>query len=149
MKYLPTWLNMKYLIYLHFRPSAWKPPLLIYFEFRGKPSFTVICMDPHSPNKLIVRKYCFLTLGLRWYQFLFLSSFFFVCMFFSLFVIINQFSKIIYYHYFIYFFLKITLIFSRSGMFQNVPCSGFYRRTLESLRRLRAAVRKYRQGECS
>ena len=148
MKYLPTWLNMKYLIYLHFRPSAWKLPLLIYFEFRGKPSLTVICMDPHSPNKLIVRKYCFLILGDDTSFFFFLLSFSFVCSF-VYFVIINQFSKIIYYYCFIYFFLKITLIFSRSGMFQNVPCSGFYRRTLESLRRLRAAVRKYRLGECS
>ena len=40
--------------YRHFRPSAWKPPsshclatFLIYFEF-------------NSPNKLIVKKYCFL-----------------------------------------------------------------------------------------
>ena len=148
MKYLPTWLNMKYLLYLHFRPSAWNPPFLIYFEFRGKPSLTVICMDPHSPNKLIVRKYCFLILGDDTSFFFFVLSFSFVCSF-VYFVIINQFSKIIYYYYFIYFFLKITLIFSRSGMFQNVPCSGFYRRTLESLRRLRAAVRKYRLGECS
>lgn len=120
MKYLPTWLNMKYLIYLHFRPS--------------KPSLTV-SMDPRSPNKLIVRKYCFLILGDDTSFFFFLLSFSFVCSF-VYFVIINQFSKIIFYYYFIYFFLKITLIFSRSGMFQNVPSSGFYRRPLESLRRL-------------
>ena len=38
-------------------------PILIYFEFRSKPSLiTVICMDPHSPNKLIATKYCFLIL---------------------------------------------------------------------------------------
>ena len=34
------------------------------FEFRSKPSLiTVICMDPHSPNKLFETKYCFLILG--------------------------------------------------------------------------------------
>ena len=31
--------------------------ILIYFQFRDKPSLiTVICMDPHWPNKLIATK---------------------------------------------------------------------------------------------
>ena len=47
--------------------EAWNPPSLrpisIYFEFRSNTSLiTIICMDPYSPNKLIVKKYCFLIL---------------------------------------------------------------------------------------
>ena len=64
-------------------------PILIYFEFRSKPSLiTVICMDPHSPNKLFATKYCFLILG---DEFLFLNHFFIFRFFFILcyFVIIN------------------------------------------------------------
>ena len=54
-------------------------PILIYFEFRGKPSLTVIFMDPHSPNKLIVTKCCFLILGNDTSFFFFLSFFFVLC----------------------------------------------------------------------
>ena len=58
--------------------DARKPPssrsILIYFEFTSKPSLiTVICMDPHSPNKLFATKYCFLILG---DEFLFLNHLF-------------------------------------------------------------------------
>ena len=59
-------------------------PILIYFEFRSKPSLiTVICMDPHSPNKLIATKYCSLILGDDTSFFFFLSFFlsFFLCFF--------------------------------------------------------------------
>ena len=76
MSYLPTWLDMKYCTDIsdHCRTAnvnrqminlwqtitrgdcerkAWNPPssrpILIYFEFRSKPSLiTVICMNPHS-----------------------------------------------------------------------------------------------------
>ena len=63
--------------------DARKPPssrsILIYFEFTSKPSLiTVICMDPHSPNKLFATKYCFLILGDD-------SSFFFLIIYFSFF----------------------------------------------------------------
>ena len=54
-------------------------PILIYFEFRGKPSLTVIFMDPHSPNKLIVTKCYFLILGNDTSFFFFLSFFFVLC----------------------------------------------------------------------
>ena len=71
--------------------KAWKPPssrpILIYFEFRRKPSLiTVICMDPHSPNKLFATKYCFLILG---DEFLFLNHLFIYLFIFCYFVIIN------------------------------------------------------------
>ena len=66
-------------------------PILIYFEFRSKPSLiTVICMDPHSPNKLFATKYCFLVLGDDTSFFFFLSLFF---VFFLLFYVIINFLK--------------------------------------------------------
>ena len=99
-------------------------PILIYFEFRGKPSLinVIICMDPHSPDKLIahVTKYCFLMIVGDDTSFVFFLSLFFVFMlccvvlcYFNSFDIIN-FYRI----YFIsiilcitYFFIKIILIF--------------------------------------
>ena len=116
-------------------------PILIYFEFRSKPSLiTVICMDPHSPHKLISTKYCFLIPGDDTSFFFFISFFFGFLLFY---VIIsfykNNFIIIIFYFLFYFiFFMKIIFIFSCSGifcdvpecfgMFRNVPCSGFYRR---------------------
>ena len=38
-----------------------------------------------------------------------------------------------------FFFMKITFIFSCSGIFRNVPCSGFYRRPFPSAK-LKMAV---------
>ena len=81
--------------------------LLIDFVFRGKPSLiTVICMDPHLPNKLIVTKYCFL-IHRDDTSFVFFLSLFFVT-----------------YQY--YFFMKINLFFCifcefLGSMFRNVP----------------------------
>ena len=99
-------------------------PILIYFEFRSKPSLiTVICMDPHSPNKLFATKYCFLKPGDD-------TSFFFFISFsfgFLLFYVIINFYK----NYFIIIilfiiFMTIIFIFSCLGMFRNVPeCSMF------------------------
>ena len=58
-------------------------PILIYFEFRSKPSLiTVICMDPHSPNKLSATKYCFLILGDDTSFFFLIISVFFVFLLF-------------------------------------------------------------------
>ena len=116
-------------------------PILIYFEFRSKPSLiTVICMDPHSPNKLFATKYCFLMLGDDTSFFFFIFLFFFC--YFKLLLLI--FLKIFYYYYFIQLILfswKLFLFFhvpgcfgmfrnvpTCSGKFRNVPCSGFYRR---------------------
>ena len=99
-------------------------PILIYFEFRGKPSLinVIICMDPHSPDKLIahVTKYCFLMIVGDDTSFVFFLYLFFVFMlccvvlcYFNSFDIIN-FYRI----YFVsiilcitYFFIKIILIF--------------------------------------
>ena len=65
---------------------------------------TIICMDPHSPNKLFPTKYCFLILG---DEFLFLNHFFIFRLFFFFFVILC------------YFVIIVLLLFFR------VPeCSG-------------------------
>ena len=55
-------------------------------------------------------------------------SFFFVCFCFC-FSLLFYFIINVYKNYFInFFFMKIISIFSCSGMFRYVPCSGFYRR---------------------
>ena len=80
---------------------------------------TVICMDPHSPNKLFPTKYCFLILG---DEFLFLNHLFiFRFLFFSLFYVI----LLLLYCFCFFVFRDVPAC---SGMFRNVPCSGFYRR---------------------
>ena len=128
-------------------------PILIYFEFRSKPSLiTVIWMDPHSPKKFIGTKYCLLILGDDTSFFFILSLFvslFFVFMLCYLFCYYKFFQKLFsmycsFYYllwllwlFFIYFFFFIKKYFNFfmfrdvpecSGMFRNVPCSGFYRR---------------------
>ena len=133
--------------------KGWKPhssrPILIYFECRSKPLLiTVICVDPHLPHKLLETKYCFLIPGDDTSFFFFISFFFG----FMLFYVIISFYKNYYYYYYYYycyyylfiylfyfiFWWKLFFIFSCagmlrdfpecSGMFRNVPCSGFYRR---------------------
>ena len=104
-------------------------PILIYFEFRGKPSLiTVICVDPHSHNKIL-----FLHTR-RWYSFFFfiyLSFVFMICyaILFSLLLLI--FTKIIMIFFiiiilFIDFSHKNYVNFSWTGMFRKIPeCSVF------------------------
>ena len=121
-------------------------PILIYFQFRSKPSLvTVIWMDPHSPKNFIATNYCFLILGDD------TSFFFFLCFFIFrfyvmlcyvmlfIFVIIN-FCKncflsivlfiIIYYYYYYYYYLMNQLIFffhKKIFLFFHVPgCSGMF-----------------------
>ena len=107
-------------------------PILIYFEFRSKPSLiTVICMDPHSPNKLFATKYCFLILVDDTSFFFFISLFLFFWCYFTLLLI---FTKIILLLLLFFFSWKLFLFFhvpGYSGMFRDVPCSGFYRRPLQ------------------
>ena len=112
-------------------------PILIYFEFRSKPSLiTVIWMDPHSPKKFIATKYCFLILGDD-------TSFFFliISVFLRLFVILCYFAIINFYKiillllfYLIKFFSWKLFLFLHvpgcSGMFRHVLCSGFYRHSV-------------------
>ena len=112
--------------------KAWKPPssqpILIHFEFRNKPSLiTVICLDPHSPNKLFATRYCFLMLGDNTSFFFFIFFFrFFFCYFTLLIIFTKIIILLVYYHYF--FFMKIIFIFSFSGIFRDVPgCSGMFR----------------------
>ena len=114
--------------------KAWKPPssrpILIYFEFRSKPSLiTVICMDPHSPNKLFATKYCFLILGDDTSFFFFLSLFF--VFFFCYFTLSLTFKKILLLLLLLllfhenYFFSGMFRDFPEfSGIFRNVPRSG-------------------------
>ena len=101
--------------------------------------FTVICINPYSPNKLIATKYCFLILGDD-------TSFVFLILFLLFYVIIN-----FYKNYFIFNFPRKLFLFFRvpgcsgmfrnvpecSGMFRNVPCSGFYRRPFSRASRTR------------
>ena len=115
--------------------KAWKPPssraILIYFEFRSKPSLiTVICMDPHSPNKLFATKNCFLILGDDSSFFFLIISLLFV--FFSVILLLLSFIKnlLLLSFYLINFFSWKSLLFFHvpgySGMFRRVPeCSVF------------------------
>ena len=119
--------------------------ILIYFEFRSKPPLiTVICMDPHSPNKLFATKYCFLILGDDSSFFFLIISLFFVFLLFHVILLLLIFTKtmLLLSFYLINFFSwKLLLFFyvpgcsgmfrdvpECSGMFRNLPCSGFYRR---------------------
>ena len=111
--------------------KAWKPPssrpILIYFEFRSKPSLiTVICMDPHSPNKLFATKYCFLILrDDTSFFFLIISVFFVFLLFYAIlcyFVIISFYKN--------YFIIIILFYFFswKLFLFFHVPgCSGMFR----------------------
>ena len=130
------------ILHRHFRPSqsrkwitakwltAWQTrPILIYFEFISKPSLiTVICMDPHSPNKLFATKYCFVILGDDTsFFFLIISVFVVFLLFYAIlcyFVIINFYKNyfiiIILFNQF-FFSWKLFLIFHAPG------CSGMFR----------------------
>ena len=105
-------------------------PTLIYFEFRSKPSLiTVICMNPHSPNKFnLLRQNIVFSYSER-IPVSFSWLFHYFSVFFWLFYVLINFNK----NYFIiiillYFFsMKIIFIFSCSGMFRNVPeCSEMF-----------------------
>ena len=99
-------------------------PILIYFEFRSKPSLiTVISMNPHSPNKFlsVATKYCFLILREDNSFFFLIISLFFVfrsCYFTFLLI----FTKIMLLLLFYYFFSSWKLF-----LFFHVPgCSGMF-----------------------
>ena len=109
--------------------KAWKTPssqsILLYFEFRSRPSLiTGICMDPHSPNKSIATKYCFLILGDDTSLFFLIISLFFFSFLFLLFYVILLllvFTKIILLllFYFIFFHENYFYFF----MFRDIPGS--------------------------
>ena len=116
-------------------PPPSSRPILIYFEFRSKPSLiTVICMNPHSPNKFksIAIKYCFPILREDTSFFFLIISLFFV--FLCYFTLLLIFTKIIllllfYYIFFhenYFYFCMFRDVPGCSGMFRNVPeCSMF------------------------
>ena len=104
-------------------------PILIYFELRSNPSLiTVICKDPHSPNKLFATKYCFLILG---DEFLFLNHFFIFRFFFLLFYVILLlliFTKtmlLLLFYLFIFFSWKLLLLFHVPGSSEMFRVPGF------------------------
>ena len=94
-------------------------------------------MEPHSPNKLIATKYCFLILG---DEFLFLNHFFVFRFFFLLFdvilllliftktMLLLSFYLIFFFHENYFYFFMFREVLACSGLFRNVPCSWFYRR---------------------
>ena len=104
--------------------KAWRPlsswPILIHFNFWGKPSLIIaiiFCMyPPHSPNKLIATKYCFLIVGDDTSFVFFITYFSFLCSvvlhdYFDLFRLL-----LIYKNYII---IIIIILFSN-----NFLCSG-------------------------
>ena len=107
-------------------------PILIYFELRSNPSLiTVICKDPHSPNKLFATKYCFLILEDD-ISFFFIIPLFFVyfLLFYVIlcyFVIINFYKNyVIIIILFIYFFSwKLLLFFHVPGSSEMFRVPGF------------------------
>ena len=114
-------------------------PILIYFEFRNKPSLvTVICMNPHSPNKFqfVATKYCFQLILREDDSFFFLIISLFFVLFLCYFTLLLIFTKIIFRLLFYYIFFNENYFYffmfrdvpECSGMFRNVPCSGFDRR---------------------
>ena len=104
-------------------------PILIYFEFREKPLLiTVICVDPHSHNKILfphTRRWC------SFFFFIYLSFVFMICfaILFSLLLLIFTKSIIIIFIIiilFIDFSYKNYVNFSWTGMFRKIPeCTVF------------------------
>ena len=103
-------------------------------------------MDPHSPNKLFAPKYCFLisysemiAVPFSWsflYFSFFLSFFFIILCYFVKLIFYKNYVIIIIFLKSIFFSWKFLLFFhvlGCSGMFRNVPCSGFYRRPISLL----------------
>ena len=107
-------------------------PILIYFEFRSKPSLiTVICMDPHSPNKLFATKYCFLILRDDTSFFFFLSLFF--VFFFCYFTLSLTFKKILLLLLWLLLWLLLLwllLLFHENYFYFFPGCSGIFRNVL-------------------
>ena len=112
------------------------PPISIYFEFKRKPSLiTVIWMDPHTPKKFIATKYCFLILGddTSFFFFLYFSFLCYVIYFVIINFYRNCFLPIVLFIIIIIIIIIIIYVPGCSGMFRNVPCSGFYRRPTKNV----------------
>ena len=116
--------------------KAWKPPssrpILIYFEFRSKPSLiTVIWMDPHSPKKFIATKYCFLILGDDTsFFFLIISVFFVFLLFYAIlcyFVIISFYKNYFIIIILFYFFSWKLFLFLHVPGYSGIMSSGMFR----------------------
>ena len=111
-------------------------PILIYFELRSNPSLiTVICKDPHSPNKLFATKNCFLILEDD-ISFFFIIPLFFVyfLLFYAIlcyFVIINFYKNyviiiilLLFFFHENYFYFFMFLDLPRCSVFRVLSTPG-------------------------
>ena len=82
------------------------------------------------------------------------SCLFHYCSFFLLFYVIINFYKnyfiiiIIFFHENYFYFFMFRYVPKCSGMFRNVPCSGFYRRPISIESELEKISRVYLYSEC-
>ena len=123
------------------KPSCSRP-ILIYFEFRSKPSLIiVICMDLTRPTNYLRQNivfsywemsFCFLS----FLYFSFFFSLFYVILLLSIFtktMLLLSFCLITFFFHENYFnFFMFWDVPACSGMFRNVRCSRFYRRPTKS-----------------
>ena len=113
-----------------FDPDTWQTNTVIFSEFNWKIVFSKITSRISKPLS-VFDKLGFASWLILGDEFLFLNLFFIFRFFFVILcylLIINFYKNFCYYYHFInFFFMKIYFIFSCSGMFRNVPCSGFYR----------------------
>ena len=107
-------------------------PTLTYFESRSKPSLiTVICMNPHSPNKFNLLRQNIVFSNSERIPVSFSWLFHYFSVFFGYFTFLLILTKIILLllFYYIFFFMKIIFFHvpGCSGMFRNVPeCSEMF-----------------------
>ena len=98
--------------------TPYSRPILIYFELRSKPSLiTVICIDPHSPNKLFAPKFFF-----SYSEMIRISFSLFLHLFFDLlFYVIMNFSKKIFIMtiLLLFFFMKISNFHEKKIIIKN------------------------------
>ena len=115
--------------------KAWKPPssrpILIYFEFRSKPSLvTVISWTLTRPTNFnLLRQNIVFSYSERIpvpFSWLFHYFSFFFC-YFTLLLIFTKIMSLLLLFYYIYIFFFFFFFFY-FFMFRDVPCSWFYRR---------------------
>ena len=130
--------------------KAWKPPssrpILIYFEFRSKPSLiTVISMDPRPTNYLrqnIVFSYPEM-IRVSFSLFLSLSVF---CYFTLLLTFIKIVLLLLLFLFYLFIFMKIIFILSCSGMFRNVPDCSMFQILSTPTKKCLKIIRKFSKG---
>ena len=118
--------------------KAWKPPssrpILIYFEFRSKPSLVTVFAWTltHPTNFNLLRQDIVFSYSERIpvsFSWLFHYFSFFFFGYYTLLLIFTK-TILLLLFYYIFFFMKIIILFSCTEVLRSVPCSGFYRRPL-------------------